>query len=213
MASMNKRVIAVYNLVEPNDAPVDEQTLLYAAQRGDHAAFGRLVRMYQRRAYAAAYGIVGNQHDALELAQEGFARAFKAMGRFDVQQPFYPWLYRIVKNICLNHLKKKRRHGEVSLDGMMENGFCPCAIDATPRQAASLSESRAEVRRAIEQLPAIHREILVLRHFEELSYQEMADCLGIAPGTVMSRLHTARKKLRETLEKNGSRLFSECEQR
>ena len=200
---MNKFESEVYTPMEPSPAAAGEQDLLRAAQQGDRAAFGRLVGMYQRRAYGAAYGIVGNRHDAMELAQEGFARAFKAMGRFDLDQPFYPWLYRIIKNAGLNHLKKKRRHGEVSLEGLAETGYNPSSSAATPRQAAERLESRAEVRRAIDALPDIHREILMLRHFDELSYQEIAERLNIAQGTVMSRLHAARKKLREALERGG----------
>jgi RNA polymerase sigma-70 factor (ECF subfamily) len=201
---MNNTPIAVYQRVEPDGTPIDAQALLLAAKRGDRAAFGRLVSMHQKRAYAAAYAIVGNSQDALELAQEGFARAFKAMARFDTTQPFYPWLYRIVKNACLNHLKKKRRHGEVSLDSLVESGFSPVAEVATPWQVAARCEARSEIWRAIEQLPAMHREILVLRHFEDLSYKEIAECLEIAPGTVMSRLHAARKKLREVLEASSN---------
>ena len=197
---MNNTPPAVYQRREPGATPIDEQALLLAAKRGDRAAFGKLVGMYQKRVYAAAYAIVGNGHDALELAQEGLARAFKAMPRFDTTQPFYPWLYRIVKNACLNHLKKRRRHGEVSLDALVENGYSPIAGAATPWQTAATHEAYAEIWRAIEQLPAMHREILVLRHFDDLSYKEIADCLEIAPGTVMSRLHTARRRLREVLE-------------
>ncbi len=200
MAAMNNTPTAVYKGVEPGETPVDEHALLRAASQGDRTAFGRLVDMYQKRAYTAAYAMVNNRQDALELAQEGFARAFKAMGRFDTAQPFYPWLYRIVKNACLNHLKKKRRHGEVSLDSLVESGFSPPSHATTPMQAATRDETRTEIWRAIEQLPAMHREILVLRHFEDLSYSEIAECLDIAPGTVMSRLHAARRKLREALE-------------
>ena len=110
----------------------DEQAVLLDAQRGDRAAFGQLVRTYQKRAYGIAYGFVGNREDALELAQEAFVRAYKAMARFDPRLPFYPWMYRIVKNTCLNHLKKRKRRGETSLDGMMASGYEPVSKGRGP---------------------------------------------------------------------------------
>ena len=180
---------------------IEENAAVLAASKGDRAAFGALVRQFQRRAYAAAYALVGNREDALELSQEAFVRAFHAMGRFDTKMPFYPWLHRIVRNTCLNHLKKKRRHGETSLDGMMETGFD--VRDARPGASheAELGDMRQDIVRAMDALPEEQREILRLRHFSELSYEEIAQCLDIPPATVMSRLHTARKRLRQLLEK------------
>lgn len=178
----------------------DEQRLLLAARKGDRAAFGSLVRAYQRRAYAAAYGFVGNREDALELAQEAFARAFRAMNRFKPHMPFYPWLYRIVRNTCLNHLKRKRRRGEQSLEELVANGFDACDPRPDPEDAAEQNDLRASIASAMRKLSPEHREILRLRHFMELSYTEIAACLGVPEGTVMSRLHAARKSLRHALE-------------
>lgn len=178
----------------------DEQAAVVAARNGDRAAFGALVRAYQRRAYAIAYSFVGNREDALELSQEAFVRSFRAMDRFDTRMPFYPWLYRIVRNVCLNHLKRKKRHGETSLDGLMAKGFDVCTADGGPERAAELSDLAARIRKAMGALSEEHREILRLRHFAEMSYEEMAAQLDIPKGTVMSRLHAARKRLREVLE-------------
>ena len=180
-------------------ATFDEAAVLLEAQRGDQAAFGALVRVYQRRAYAIAYGFVGNRDDALELAQESFARAYKAMPRFKAGLPFYPWLYRIIKNTCLNHLQRRRRRGETSLDGLMDSGYDVAAADGGPARDASLGDLRQAIAAAMQQLSPEHREILLLRHFENLSYTEIAECLEVPKGTVMSRLHAARGKLREVL--------------
>lgn len=147
-----------------------------------------------------AYGFVGNREDALELAQESFARAYKAMGRFDSSLPFYPWLYRIIKNTCLNHLKKRKRRGEVSLEGMRESGFDVVSGGPGADTHVHRDDVRVRMAEALNRLPEEHREILVLRHFQELSYKEIAECLGIPQGTVMSRLHAARKNLRCCLE-------------
>jgi RNA polymerase sigma-70 factor (ECF subfamily) len=183
--------------------PLDEAATVTAAQRGDRAAFGRLVRTYQRRAYAAAYDLVRNRDDALDLAQESFARAYRAMGRFDTQMPFYPWLYRIIRNTCLNHLKKRQRHGETSLDGLMESGFDARDQGRTPTHQAELEDLRRAVQEAMTHLNPEHREILRLRHFLEMSYHEIAQYLGIPAGTVMSRLYAARQSLRQEIESKG----------
>lgn len=173
------------------------------AQRGDRAAFGELVRRYQKRAYAVAYGLVGNRDDALELAQESFAKAYKAMGRFDPAMPFYPWLYRIVKNTCLNHLNRRRRRGETSLDGLMDDGQDFATRHDGPETHAHRTELRDRISAAMCVLSDPHREILTLRHIEELSYTEIAEVLDVPKGTVMSRLHAARRSLREALESAG----------
>jgi len=182
----------------------DEQTVLLDAQRGDRAAFGQLVRTYQKRAYGIAYGFVGNREDALELAQEAFVRAYKAMARFDTRLPFYPWMYRIVKNTCLNHLKKRKRRGETSLDGMMASGYEPVSKGRGPEGHAALDEMRGAIGEALQRLTDDHREIVTLRHIHELSYAEIAGCLDIPEGTVMSRLHAARKSLRKALTATSS---------
>lgn len=178
----------------------NESEVLAAAARGDRKAFGQLVRAYQRRAYAAAYSLVGNRDDALELSQDAFVKAFKAMKRFDLTMPFYPWLHRIVRNTSLNHLKKKKRRGESSLDEMMESGFDAHDPGYSPDDSASRVELLRHIHRAMEELTPEQQEILRLRHFMELSYGEIAASLEIPQGTVMSRLHGARKKLRTIME-------------
>tara|TARA_R110001592_G_scaffold33747_4_gene116648 strand:+ start:213 stop:797 length:585 start_codon:yes stop_codon:yes gene_type:complete len=181
----------------------DEQEIIAAAVLGDRLAFGNLVRLYQRRAYAAAYTFVGNRDDALELSQDSFIKAFRAMKRFDVSMPFYPWLHRIIRNTSLNYLKKKKRRGESSLDLMMESGFDAQDPGHTPLDTANRSELLQQIEFAMTSLTAEQQEILRLRHFMELSYGEIAAALNIPQGTVMSRLHSARKKLKVVLESHS----------
>jgi len=198
---MNKLDGQVYVDNKTMDATTfDEAAAILDARRGDSAAFDSLVRAYQRKAYAVAYGFVGNREDAVELAQESFARAYRALHRFDTSMPFYPWLYRIIKNACLNHLKKRKRHGEVSLDALVASGYDPPSDEGSPDQSAEHDELRRSIGRALAKLSPEHREILVLRHLQEMSYSEIAACLGVPPGTVMSRLHAARLNLRKVLE-------------
>lgn len=179
---------------------LDETAVIRAARKGDRAAFGCLVKAYQRRAYAVAYSFVGNREDALELSQESFVRAYRAMDRFDTEMPFYPWLYRIIRNTCLNYIKKRRRRGETSLDQMMESGYDARATGRGPEGEAELNGLSQSIQDAMKELTDDQREILRLRHFLELSYAEIATCLDIPQGTVMSRLHAARKSLRKAIE-------------
>lgn len=197
---MNKSGRQMYPSDGTMDATaLDESEVLVKARKGDRVAFGALVKAYERRAYAVAYGFVHNRDDALELAQEAFARAYKAMPRFKTDLPFYPWLYRIIKNTCINHLKKRRRRGETSLDGLLESGFDVAHAAENPVHDAQLGDVRNAIASAMRKLSGDHREILMMRHFQDLSYTEIAECLDIPKGTVMSRLHAARRALRTAL--------------
>ena len=196
---MNKDASGLYSNDRTMDTTFDEAEAVLEAQRGDRAAFGTLVKAYQKKAYMIAYGFVGNREEALDMAQEAFVRAYRAMDRFDTQMPFYPWFYRIVKNTCLNHIKKKKRRGESSLDRMMESGYDVKSKDRGPAQNASMGELREAILSAMDRMSQDHKEIIVLRHLQELSYTEIATCLEIPQGTVMSRLHTARRALRSEL--------------
>ena len=180
---------------------IEERSVLARAKRGDKAAFAELVKAHQRRAYAAAYALVGNRDDAIDLAQDAFVRAYRAMGRFDTKMPFYPWLHRIVRNTCLNHLKRRNRRGETSLDALMEEGYDAESGGLDPVESAEAGDLRDRIRAAMAALTPQQQEILRLRHMIELSYTEIADCLQIPIGTVMSRLHAARKALKDALEK------------
>ena len=176
---------------------LSDRDLILRCQEGQRSAFEPLVTRYMRRASAFALGWTGNRDDALDLAQEAFARAFKAIDRFDTARPFYPWLHRILKNLCINRLGRARRLREVPLDdvyGMQSN-------TVSPAKEAERSELRRQVWEAIRKLGETDREILILREFQELTYSELAAVLDIPTGTVMSRLHHARKRLRALLER------------
>jgi RNA polymerase sigma-70 factor (ECF subfamily) len=181
-------------------APTDEMEILLRAQGGDRSAFGEIVKRYQKKAYAIAYQYMGNREDALEMAQDSFVKAYKAMKRFDTRMPFYPWLYRIVKNTCLNYIKKKKRRGETSLDGLMASGFDVASAHREPERMAHLSELKESIEYGLTLISESHREILTLRHIHEMSYIEIAESLDIPHGTVMSRLHGARRNLRKAME-------------
>lgn len=186
----------------------EEKALIAAAKRGDKAAFGILVKAYQRQAYGAAFSFVGNRDDALDLAQDAFVRAYRAIKRFDTSLPFYPWYHRILRNVCLNYLRRRNRRKETSLDHLMTVGFDAEHNGLLPDDKAHLRDLKREIKQGMAQLSPEHREVIYLRHFQDLSYSEIAQCLDIPPGTVMSRLHGARKNLKKCLTAQQAELVS-----
>jgi RNA polymerase sigma-70 factor (ECF subfamily) len=170
------------------------------AKRGDIGAFEQLVERYKERAYMIALGFVGNPDDAMDLSQDAFVKAFKAMRTFRDGSDFYPWFYAVLRNTCFNFLRRRKTRKESSLDAAQEYGFD--VPDGAPDPLATLERKELGeiVRREIDRLTPVHKEILLLRHFEMLSYKEMAEVLGCPIGTVMSRLYAARQALRSRLE-------------
>jgi RNA polymerase sigma-70 factor (ECF subfamily) len=181
----------------PDREDVSLDTLL-AWKKGDTAAFDKIVRATMRRAYAVALGIVGNAEDAWDLSQEAYMAAHRARKSFDADRPFFPWFYRVLRNRCLNYVKKRARRMEISLDVLEERAGGGSADELLLRK-----ERIEAVWKAIQALSPEHREIIVLRNFQELSYEEISDILCIPEGTVMSRLYYARRALLEALEEQG----------
>lgn len=184
----------------PPREPEPESTLLCRARDGDREAFAALVLQHRREALQVALGFVGDLEDARDLTQEAFLRALAHMHRFDVERPFFPWFYRILRNLCFNFLAKRGRHGECPLVLESDGGIDPAGGGANPLQILEASERGRRIWQALCTLSAEHREIIILRHFRDLSYQEIAAFLHIPRGTVMSRLFYARAALREALE-------------
>lgn len=177
--------------------------LVEKARKGDRKAFGTLVELYQRRVYAIAFGILRSREDAWDAAQEAFVKAYKNLDRFEGTSAFYTWLYRITYNLSIDHLRSKKRRDTVDLD---ENRKLESALEKAGHQVAEHPDEvtdRKELSRvlqdAMRKLSDKHRAIIVLREVEGLSYEEMADVLGISKGTVMSRLFHARKNLQALL--------------
>ena len=165
------------------------------ARGGNRFAFEEIVRRYQRRVYATAYRIVRRHEVADDVAQETFIRAFRSLDRYDPQRPFGPWICRIAANLAVNHVRSPQAREEALPDGHAET---PSAAPG-PLQGVLETEARTMLDRALEDLPAEQRAVFCLRVFEDLSYKEIADSLGISIGTVMSRLSRAREKLRGAL--------------
>ncbi len=194
-------------------APADSE-IVKRAQAGDHDAFRILVERYQGRAYGLALRILRNEEQAKDAVQDSFLKVYRSLDRFEGRAGFYTWLYRIVMNQCLDHKRRDKSDREVewndeSAVGVLdasELAASPAGRDAdweAPDVAIERSEIRQAVARAINALPEDARRTIQLREIDGLSYKEIAEAMGIPKGTVMSRLHYARQRLRELLQEAG----------
>lgn len=163
------------------------------------------MQKYMRPAYYVALGYVSRPEDALDLSQDAFVNAFRHIKRFDSSKKFFPWFYSILKNLCTNHLNRIRRRKEDSIDEMAEEeGQISIPVESlNPERNAVRKDLEMKVGRALQSLKPKDKEIIILQHFQDYSYQEIADLLGIPMGTVMSRLYNARQALRYELERIG----------
>ncbi|MEM7306195.1 MAG: RNA polymerase sigma factor [Planctomycetota bacterium] len=177
--------------------------LMTATKNGDDAAFDQLVRSLRSRAFSIARSFVGSSDDAMELTQEAFLKTYRARDTYRETEPFLPWFHRILRNTCFSFLRKHRRLKRSSLSGRSEEDEGDWEIEAEvpdPSVGAENQEVSAVLQSCFERLSARDREILALRHFQELSYREIAHALSIPEGTVMSRLFHARRRLRLELQ-------------
>ncbi|MHB8927221.1 MAG: sigma-70 family RNA polymerase sigma factor [Bacillota bacterium] len=191
--------------------PPDE-VLVRRSLKGDLRAFTELVDRYKDPVYNLAYRMLRHREDAEDLAQEVFLHVFRALDKFDLEQRFSPWIYRIASNLCLDKLRKNRTV-TVSLDTPLveDRGLYRQIPDpaAGPQEITEVSETRREIQSAIDALPEKYRMIVILRHTRDLAYEEIAEALSLPLGTVKTRLFRARESLRRHLE--GQRELGEPE--
>ncbi|HEY0477691.1 MAG TPA: sigma-70 family RNA polymerase sigma factor [Kofleriaceae bacterium] len=184
--------------------PVDDRELVTAAQRGDRDAFKTLFERYHRRAYALALGVVRHPDDAMDVVQEAFIKAHKYLDKFEGNASFYTWLYRIVMNLAIDHLRKNRKVKPVELDENRiepdgDEPLLPRILGGNPGQALMDKQIRVRIDQALEQLSENHRSVLVMRELEGLSYEDMAQAMSCSKGTIMSRLFHARRNMQKQL--------------
>jgi len=182
----------------PSEAPADEAGLVRDAQRGDAAAFAEIVRRYQHAVHRVAYALTRNAADADDLAQETFVRAYKALDRFRVGEPLYPWLARIATNLAFSLFRTRKRRPETPLEPLVESGR-QWGVNDDPADNAAQEESRRHMQQAFAQLSPEHQAVLTLRVVEDLPYEDIARTLNVPIGTVMSRLSRARAELKARL--------------
>jgi RNA polymerase sigma-70 factor (ECF subfamily) len=201
----------------------EDRALIEATQKGDTAAFRRLVERHQRRAFAIALGMVRDENDARDLVQEAFLRVYRGLDRFQGGSSFFTWFYRIVTNLSIDFMRKPGRReiehddGRAQLDAADEADFpFVSRIDgAEPLDAVHRQELAARLRAALEALPPYHRGVVLMREVEGMSYEEMAQAMNVSKGTIMSRLFHARQKLQRALadcyrEERGGEAESEA---
>jgi RNA polymerase sigma-70 factor (ECF subfamily) len=163
---------------------------------------------YHRRAFAVAMGVVKNEDDALDAVQEAFVKVHKNIHKFEGSSSFYTWLYRIVMNVSIDHVRRTSRRRNLDFDERAlheqsevagDGALVPSMTDANPGKAALRRELGGAIGAALQELPDHHRAVIVLREIEGMSYEEMAETLEVPKGTIMSRLFHARKKMQAAL--------------
>ncbi len=177
-----------------------EREIVLRCQNGDADAMGTLIVRYQHWVYNIAYGILGHHQDAEDAAQDAFVSAWENIGRFQFRSRFSTWLYRIVKNKCLNHIDQYQRRKTDPTEIDDSQPWVPLDT-TTPEEQALRNEEKEIVHAALAKLKPSYREILVLRELQDLTYEEIAEILGCTLGRVKSRLHEARKALKKELER------------
>ncbi len=171
-----------------------------AAQAGDVEAREVLARSCQRAAFYFALHLTGHRDDALELSQDAMLRFFGSLGRFDASRPVRPWLLRIVRNLARDRSRRMRIRRVEPLDADDGGPIVePVDPSPTPEQMAHRTEIQRRLWTAVLRLKPRHREVIALRDYLDLSYDEISEILHVPRGTVMSRLHRARSALREHL--------------
>jgi len=168
------------------DRDADDRVLVARCLAGDQRAFEHLVDRYQRVLFTVAVRTAGDYGEAQDATQNAFVKAYFKLDTFDPAQRFFSWIYRILVNECLNARRTRRA---------LEPLTPELASSANPADLLESADRKRRVQAAILALPAVYREAIVLRHFAELSYDEIADALGVPAKTVKSRLYTARQQL------------------
>jgi len=191
----------------------DEAELVDLARRGDTNAFAELLRAHQDFAYNLALRSLGDPHEAEDLTQEAFVRAWQALPRFRGDARFRTWLYRIVANLCYNRLPRLRREISALGDSAINSAAIgsgdpgegviadlPASPSGDPLSKLEAQERRAFLHRQIDALPESYRLLITLRYQQELSYAEIAEVVDLPLGTVKTGLFRARQRLRQALQ-------------
>ncbi len=190
------------------DAPeTDDMELVRRAQQGDRAAFRRLFDLYHRRVYQMAVAMLRSPQDAHDVVQEAFVRVHRHLPDFQGNSSFYTWLYRISMNLVYDQLRRRKTQRTVDFDetyakaeeGTDQTHLTPVVDGADPGRTAARKELAAELQAALDTLPEHHRQVILLREVEGLSYEEIAKIMNVPKGTIMSRLFHARRKMQRAL--------------
>lgn len=208
MGGMNRTAVKASTQSSVGIEETSDKELVANAKAGSRRAFQQLYERYHRRAFAVALGVLRHPEDAHDVVQESFIKAYRYLDRFEGKSSFYTWLYRIVKNLAIDYLRKRKRGMSVSFDdtaaNLTEDSFddltwVPKILGQNPGKSLLRAEIREQIAAALENLSPNHRAVIVMREVEGLSYEEMAEVLECSKGTIMSRLFHARKYMQTAL--------------
>jgi RNA polymerase sigma-70 factor (ECF subfamily) len=180
----------------------EDREAVRRVQAGETEAFEVLVEKYKRKTFRLAFQVLRDQEEALDVAQEAFVKAFRSLPKFKGDSAFYTWLFRITMNVALDRRRQRvTRAKSMGTEDVPPEEWERSAVseDRGPDDEAASAERRERIARALESLSEHHRSIIILSDIEGLSYREIAEVLDVPMGTVMSRLHNARKRLRDAL--------------
>lgn len=180
-----------------------DEEIVALVQTGDSGAFGHIVKRWERKIYALCYGMLGNQDDAKDATQDAFIAAFRNLGNFRGEAKVSSWLHRIAVNQCLTKKRRVKTRAESSIDDEdSPHGNEMVASDVkSPLQTVEMRERQRLVSQAVSSLPIEMRQIILMKEYEEMTFQEISDALQIPLSTVKSRLYTGLKQLRMKLER------------
>jgi RNA polymerase sigma-70 factor (ECF subfamily) len=185
----------------PAAQPLTPDSLIEQCLTGDQAAWELIVRQNWRKVFNVAYKFVGRHDEAEDLTQDIFLKIFKALASFDRRANFQTWIISISRNLCIDHYRSVRKERQTIARDVETNDLQPASRDRGPHQAAEHQDLRVLLRQGLEKLPLTLRTAVVLRDLQELSYQEIADRLGLPEGTVKSRINRGRIELAHQLRR------------
>ena len=186
---------------QPAASPDAVETLIQRCLQGDQHAWDLIVRQYWRKVFNVAYKFVGKHDEAEDLTQDIFLKIFKALGTFDRRANFQTWIVSISRNLCIDHYRSVRKERQTIARDVDSNDLQPASTERGPYAAAEHQDLRELLRVALGKLPTTLRTAVVLRDLQELSYQEIADRLGLPEGTVKSRINRGRLELARQLKR------------
>jgi RNA polymerase sigma-70 factor (ECF subfamily) len=181
--------------------PATPDSLIEQCLAGDQVAWDQIVRQNWRKVFNVAYKFVGKHDEAEDLTQDIFLKIFKALNTFDRRANFQTWIISISRNLCIDHYRSVRKERQTIARDVDSNDLQPVTLERGPYAQAEHQDLRAQLRQALETLPVTLRTAVVLRDLQELSYQEIADRLGLPEGTVKSRINRGRIELAHQLKR------------
>lgn len=186
-----------------------EETLIKKAQKGDNDSFELLIIAFQDKAYAIAFSVMGNSHDAYDMVQESFIKVYKNLHKFNFNSSFNTWLYRIIKNTCIDQLRKNSRNKTLSYDATYINNDNELAFQIEDKKnnmdvIFERKDSEELIKASLEKLSVDHRTVIVLSDIKGYDYQEISELLQVSLGTVKSRISRGRSRLAEIIREEGT---------